>query len=958
MKYRVYNILIISLLCFINLNANADIISNNYDASNGLISNTVRCFYEDAKGRLWIGTEGGISIYNGYSYRPITVADGLAGNVIWDIVADENGGKWIACFGNGLTYLKNGKTTIYNKKDGLDNLKIRTLLFHDKTLFIGTINGLYFLNNGKIHTIHPSKLGHQLPFEVMQIFTHRQKIYVVTRSTGVFQIQKTSENDYYLKKIADSHNFYRIITLNNGKHLVCTKNGVFLQNELSSDKKEKITDKIIWSVAKQKQSNNIFMASWNLTRAGGGLFALQDKQLINQNQKFKIHSSKVWVCKFLHNGLLAIGTLDNGFYLVNLHFSSFKQYDLLRIQGQFTWQQNTYFYNKNQIIDSNGKLIFELDNEIIASKYTQQDTKPNKILEFHLNIDKQSIYTIKPKKNQLFISTSCGLLKLDADFNIEHIYPLKINLFCIWDATLFYESPDQQLIIYKDFLQKGLSQPIANTSQEIQPTHIIHYQKLSDKLILWTKENSLYFIHKDNYPITHHPLPGNSRIKCVNTWKKRYIAITPNNTIYKGVIREKKTSKITIQSPIQFNNILSASTNGDNFILQTDQGLIVYLVGTIRLFNRFNFLKHKKITTAFIKGMDLIICTEKKVFSFKLHELLGYYLYPPNLIVTPLKEKEIPASQEGMVIHVEKVATQFPSNYGYYFSVNKGDTIPIIGEKIYLMNLSSGDYTIQLLVYNNFNATWHNSDTLFFNKNLPIWMQSIFWIIIILILITLFLISNLRRKLRIKKKEIQKQEIEQRISSLKLEAIRAKMNPHFMFNALNSIQNFVIDEDVDNALLYLSEFAKLMRQTLDFSSLEKISIEDELDFLNRYIRIERMRFSCDIHIEKDIDQAVYHTEIPPMILQPLLENAFIHGIDKNTQSTQIISLKMQVIAPKTLFIQIINSKEKDKTQHVNHHSFALNAIKERLQLNHPNNSLNIYNNPQLFKVEIRFVLND
>ncbi len=130
-----------------------------------------------------------------------------------------------------------------------------------------------------------------------------------------------------------------------------------------------------------------------------------------------------------------------------------------------------------------------------------------------------------------------------------------------------------------------------------------------------------------------------------------------------------------------------------------------------------------------------------------------------------------------------------------------------------------------------------------------------------------------------KKQEIEK--LEYQAKALQLRALRAQMNPHFLFNSLNSIQNFIAKNDRDEASTYLSSFAKLMRKSLDYSELETISLEKEVDFLQHYLFINkhlrfRNRMDYKITVSEDLVDEDY--EIPSMIVQPYVENAIEHGL--------------------------------------------------------------------------------
>ena len=110
--------------------------------------------------------------------------------------------------------------------------------------------------------------------------------------------------------------------------------------------------------------------------------------------------------------------------------------------------------------------------------------------------------------------------------------------------------------------------------------------------------------------------------------------------------------------------------------------------------------------------------------------------------------------------------------------------------------------------------------------------------------------------------------------------LRSQMNPHFLFNSLNSIKLYIINNEKKNAVHYLNKFSKLIRKILEASSVREISLADELETVQLYMNIENIRFNDEINfevvVEKNIDT---HTiKIPSLILQPFLENALWHGL--------------------------------------------------------------------------------
>lgn len=133
---------------------------------------------------------------------------------------------------------------------------------------------------------------------------------------------------------------------------------------------------------------------------------------------------------------------------------------------------------------------------------------------------------------------------------------------------------------------------------------------------------------------------------------------------------------------------------------------------------------------------------------------------------------------------------------------------------------------------------------------------------------------------KIRKKEAGQRSLHYKIIELEQMALRAQMNPHFIFNCLNSIQNYVLKQDVSGANYYLSQFAGLVRDTLDNAPKIHITLQEELRYLQHYIELESLQvnepFQYNISVDPQINRA--KTLFPNMILQPLVENAIKHGL--------------------------------------------------------------------------------
>lgn len=152
----------------------------------------------------------------------------------------------------------------------------------------------------------------------------------------------------------------------------------------------------------------------------------------------------------------------------------------------------------------------------------------------------------------------------------------------------------------------------------------------------------------------------------------------------------------------------------------------------------------------------------------------------------------------------------------------------------------------------------------------------------------------LRKKMELEEQRKLQLEIEysKKLAEIELKAIRAQINPHFIFNCLNSIQLFVMQRDFEHAQKYLSDFSYLIRKTLDFSRRNFISLADEITYLNTYLGLEKMRFEQKMSYEIIVDPviATAELEVPAMLLQPYVENAVKHGMTNEDRPTGLLTI--------------------------------------------------------------------
>jgi LytS/YehU family sensor histidine kinase len=181
--------------------------------------------------------------------------------------------------------------------------------------------------------------------------------------------------------------------------------------------------------------------------------------------------------------------------------------------------------------------------------------------------------------------------------------------------------------------------------------------------------------------------------------------------------------------------------------------------------------------------------------------------------------------------------------------------------------------------------------------------------------------------------------LEKELDKSTLSSIKAQMNPHFIFNALNTIQSYVYMNDKRNASIYISKFSNLTRSILNMSNKESITLSEEIKSLELYLSLEKMRFEDTFEYVISVSETVEKERItlPSMLLQPYVENAVKHGL-LHKKNNRILSISF---SKEDAFLKIViddngigrkRSEELNKINYSKHASFAMNANKKRIDI--------------------------
>lgn len=252
-------------------------------------------------------------------------------------------------------------------------------------------------------------------------------------------------------------------------------------------------------------------------------------------------------------------------------------------------------------------------------------------------------------------------------------------------------------------------------------------------------------------------------------------------------------------------------------------------------------------------------------------------------------------------------------------------------------SLNPGKYTF-IVSGTNDGVNYTSPVVVHFTIHAPYWKT--WWFILICVAVLLLVsIFSIRWRIRVLKA---KNVLASQMLELKSKALRSQMNPHFTYNALNSIQSLILRSKEEEASQYLSEFSKLLRSAMEASIEDKISLKQELQIIERYVRLEQLRFkekfSWSCTIDPDIDPE--EITVPPMFIQPLVENAIKHGILKGHEGSGLIRVNILRGTDDQLEISILNSGAKlEKKMSPEDFGSGLTILHQRLKSIHPRNDL-------------------
>lgn len=951
----------------------------NFTLADGLPGNAIKCLFKDSNGLMWIGTETGLCTYDGLRFKIIGQEQGLKHNLIWKITEDSKKNIWLSLYGNGVAKFDGVKFTYYTKKQGLVNDAVRSMYFSEKDncMVFGTEDGLSVFDGKKFKNFDFEINNPTKNFQVNFISKYKNKILFGVNHYNIYELKISPTNiqnsKVYNYLFPETKNYSGLIVGDNFYgHDFSNDFGVY--NLKTNQKKTYGVCPVIWDYAADNQ-NNIYAACWDVNAPRGALLCFEKNNLSNLSEKLQIPTSLFWCLYFDKvTNQLWVGSVDQGIFVIDL-------------------SQNITYYNKDLLknlkaeinsicIDNNSNIWFG-GNNFVAKKniegtisITNENVKNQifKLINNKTNLEKENFKIFlknskhfichsikKDKSGAIWALTNYGFLLFDKDLKIEKYiyYQATGGVFDFIDSkTLllsqnYYDAcslPYEDINQHKTLLYRG--KPIGLDATKISKSNqglwIASYSKglllLEDGFL--KSMNDLGFINDKN--INEVFVDSNQNIITGTVSGKVYFSRWKNNNLNHLMIMAPDKDLIG-------NSIFFIRQYKDYYFIGTNKGLNI-----IKDFKLFKFidetenLKQTIYTDAQIdyKNKELIISTNSGLININLKTILSTQKVNNTIQISDVKVNgKLLKYQSNLNLNYDEnnIELHFNSNNLYNATKNRY-RYKILGlnnswsnysseNSLKLFGLKSGNYKLIIQGKNIGTNEYIPAISMQFSIFPPFWQTNWFigFVTLTLLLLVFFYVKRKIKAIKLKA------ELEKRVAETKLQALQSQMNPHFVFNAMNSIQNFVIDNQTDDALWYMGEFSKLMRQTLDFSSKVSIRLEEEIDYLNRYIELENLRRKQKVLYTLTVNDNIdtHEIQIPPMLIEPVVENVFVHAFnntDKNCRLDIIFLLDNHFLVCKIMD----NGKGFDAKCKT---SKGLNLVQERLQLfqNRSKNSLKIQN---------------
>ncbi|MFD0699135.1 sensor histidine kinase [Myroides pelagicus] len=897
-------------------------ITKNISIRDGLLANDVRSLYLDSRGILWIGSRFGLTQIMQGQIKISPIASKHRFTNVTGILEDEHGAIWSASYGQGLLYQSEYQDFTITTEEGLISDRVRELFLFEDKLYVGTTEGVsivdiddFSITNIKLPLIAEHS------FEVSGFYVVNSGVYLTTINDGTYQIKG--------EELIEVNKLKRILSVFQHGDFVFygTQNGLVVDN--LKDHTQKVYSDIP-SVRHINQANGqVYLVTSGVYENKGGVYLWTPEKITDITKDLHIDTTSLYTIEYDEvNDFLFIGSENDGLYQTDL-FSALSYDDTISgVMSLCTDQKKLYIFAKDGLtIKRDDKAIlhvsaasFKAFQQSKYNKYEELATKRNHFFEidYTTSVDNIVFYKSIVNNNSLWVSSNIGTFELSLDGKLLNYYNIHQYEYAFFNGRLLETNPYGGVRVYDDLKNMKYTYYYRSDGSNI-PRDIVSIAKVDDRLFFAGALDGLYTYSKlsgfksllDSGEFTEKRLK-----KLVYNPEEQVLYVaTDFNDIY---IVNVKDGVMIVSDVISSHELLGTNISllesvSGKLIVGTDKGLTIFTKkGKFYVDDEQGF-KHGEITGYTIVGNVLYIGTANGIYILDTHYfqqrdrlldvqvskvLVNGKLYKEHNSLQEDNNKLIlPYRSNSLQLHFAVLGAKYPNKLQFKYRLKLTENwLEIREDKIDLHYLEAGIYPIDLKVYDYDSGNERVYPLLYIEIEKPFYMTIWFFIscgVGIALISYLIYRNRLHRleqlqevketKLNFAKKTAEEKAdkliLEKRIVELKLQSVRSQMNTHFIFNVLSSIQYFILDNQSDAAFSYLGKFSKFMRTSLGFSAKERISIEEELQYLANYVEIENMRMDGRITFEIDSQLAVdlHDVHIPPMLLQPFVENSIVHA---------------------------------------------------------------------------------
>lgn len=338
--------------------------------------------------------------------------------------------------------------------------------------------------------------------------------------------------------------------------------------------------------------------------------------------------------------------------------------------------------------------------------------------------------------------------------------------------------------------------------------------------------------------------------------------------------------------------------NDSTYWVATDNGAYALVfdrnwsVTTTRNYTFYDGLPSNNITDIYVHSDTAYFTTTQGLGIVPLKDGSRLQMAPPGIYINMIQSDDtvfhepdsmisLTHNQNNILVSLSAISYESLGNTGYYYQLYPlhDKWIQTTNPEIRFTGLPPGKYVFKAYAINAKHIKSKQAVVLVIEIKPAFW-QTIYFIIALSVLACILLYTGLRWSMRRgEKKRFKALQQKKRLAELELEAIKAQINPHFIYNCLNSIKYLNYTGAYQQTQEYLSIFAKLIRMTMQYSRKTFITLDQEVDYLSNYLQLEKLRFKDKLQYEINIEDEINREMLlPAMLLQPYVENALKHGV--------------------------------------------------------------------------------